>query len=65
MISVNGAGGKNCTMASRPTGITNSGRNRSNSAFSHRLHSEISARSGTRSPPAGSGPGKHRHTAAM
>ena len=46
MISVSGAGGRSWTMASRPTGMTSSGRRSSNSARNQRLHSAISLRSG-------------------
>ena len=55
----------NRAMASLPTGITSAGLRRVISACSQRAQLAISAGLGTRSPPRGFLPGKHRHTAVM
>ena len=57
--------GRNCAIASLPTGITSFGRKISCSCLSQAEQLSTSCGEGTRSPPVGFLPGKHRHTAAI
>lgn len=57
--------GINWEIANLPTGITKAGCKISNSRFSQEEQFNTSCGEGTRSPPAGFFPGKHRHTAAI
>ena len=65
MSAVKGAGGRNCVIASRPTGMTSAGLSNWNSAPQPAAARADFRPIGTRSPPAGSGPGKQRQTAVM
>jgi len=64
MSSVKGAIGRNCEIASLPTGSTSCGRKSANSRSSQPEQFAISSGAGTRSPPSDRLPGKHRQTAA-
>jgi hypothetical protein len=65
ICSTNGRAGRNCSIASLPTGTIKRGRKISISCCSHGRQRSISSKLGTRSPPFGFFPGKQRHTAAM
>ena len=65
ICSTRGRAGRNCSIATRPTGTINSGLSSSISRSSQGRQLSNSSGLGTRSPPFGFFPGKQRHEAAM